>query len=174
MNKKVLIIDTSILCVWLDVPGMNKIVRKGFDDITPDVVKDYIDEQTAEGVRIVLPFAVIIECGNHITQIKGDNKHKVDEMAELVEKAIDGTEPWDVFAQQKTLFERDSLKAMISEWRVHGPSRLSIGDTSIKQVAEFYHNMGYVVEIYTGDNGLKAFQPVPKSTSPLSRNRGRR
>lgn len=28
MNKKVLIIDTSILCVWLDVPGMNKIVEK--------------------------------------------------------------------------------------------------------------------------------------------------
>lgn len=51
--------------------------------------------------RIVLPFASVIECGNHITQIKGaDPKRYIDEFDDFILKSIDGQEPWDIFTNQ--------------------------------------------------------------------------
>ena len=37
---------------------------------------------------------------------------------------------------------------------------ISIGDATIKDVAEYYAEAGYEVEILTGDVGLKSYQPV--------------
>ena len=45
-------------------------------------------------------------------------------------------------------------------WPTLAASGLSIGDTTIKDVAEFYLEAGYQVEILTGDEGLKAYEPT--------------
>jgi hypothetical protein len=43
---------------------------------------------------------------------------------------------------------------------------VSIGDASIKQVAEYYARMGRTVEILTGDAGLKSYEPMPNIPKP--------
>jgi len=37
--------------------------------------------------------------------------------------------------------------------------RLSLGDATIKDVAEYYAQMGWQIEILTGDKGLKHMNP---------------
>ena len=38
----------------------------------------------------------------------------------------------------------------------------SIAERKYKDVAEYYASAGYEVEILTGDDGLKSYQPLPK------------
>ncbi|MEN9443650.1 MAG: hypothetical protein RIS47_540, partial [Bacteroidota bacterium] len=70
MNK-VLMIDTSILCVWLKVPNMDTCGsdanRWDFDH-----VNSKIETEIQQGTRMILPLATIIETGNHIAQANGD------------------------------------------------------------------------------------------------------
>ncbi len=73
MARKVIILDTSILCVWLRIPNMESIEKSGEKPITYDDVSKSIEKETADSSRIVLPLASIIECGNHITQINRKN-----------------------------------------------------------------------------------------------------
>ncbi len=70
MERKFLILDTCMLCVWLQVPNMDTIIKEGEPPITYEDVSTKINEEQEQGTRIVLPLASIIECGNHITQIK--------------------------------------------------------------------------------------------------------
>jgi len=55
-------------------------------------------------------------------------------------------------------------------WPALAVGRFSFGDATIKYVAEYYASAGMNVEILTGDNGLKAYQPA----SPLAIPRRRR
>lgn len=174
MAKKVVIIDTSILCVWLDVPGMNKIEKKGEKIITQLDVEAKIKKETDAGVRIVLPLASVIECGNHITQIKGtDPKQYIDKFADFILKSINGSEPWDIFTNQTELFDEVKFKDLVERWRNLAMSGISMGDASIIQVAEMYASKNFTAEIFTGDSGLKAYEPAPQKEI-LSRNRNRR
>ncbi|MBD5356989.1 MAG: hypothetical protein HDR88_08320 [Bacteroides sp.] len=169
MAKKVLIVDTSILCVWLKIPGREVIKKKD-----KPAIKARIKEEVANNTHIVLPFASIIECGNHITQIKRKDSQKyVNQFAEFIEKAIDGKEPWDIFTNQSVLFTKERLKEMVCDWKQLSVTGLSMGDVSIKQVASHYDSMGYTAEIFTSDEGLKAYQPSPKPNL-LTRNHNRR
>ena len=77
MSKKVLIIDTSILCVWLKVPGMETCGTKD-SPITFEYVNSKIEAEAKTGrTTFVLPIASIIETGNHITHIKGATKKRL-------------------------------------------------------------------------------------------------
>jgi len=48
-------------------------------------------------------------------------------------------------------------------------SKVSIGDATIKNVAEMYAKIGYDVEILTCDSGLKAYEPTIHTTKPRRR-----
>ena len=174
MAKKVIILDTSILCVWLGIPGMDRIEKKGEASIEQSDVVTKIKTGIDEGARIVLPLASVIECGNHITQIKGaDPKRYIDQFAGFILKSIDGLEPWDIFTNQTNLFEEENFKKLVETWRNLAMSGISMGDASIIQVAQHYESKNFNVEIYTGDTGLKAYEPAPKKEI-LPRNRSRR
>ena len=67
MKNKVVIIDTSIMCCWLNISG--KETCGSADDQWDNArVIEYINNQTDLGATLVLPFPVIIETGNHIAQ----------------------------------------------------------------------------------------------------------
>ena len=36
----------------------------------------------------------------------------------------------------------------------------ALGDASIVEVVKYYTDLGYEVEIFTGDEGLKAYEPT--------------
>ena len=59
MKKKVIIIDTSVLCVWLQLPGKETAGKD--NSITYELVENYIKEETGKGATLVLPLTSIIE-----------------------------------------------------------------------------------------------------------------
>lgn len=170
MSKKVLIIDTSILCVWLKVPGKETCGTKKMP-ITFEDVNAKIETEAKSGTTFVLPIASIIETGNHIAHIKkGDKKFLGDSFAKILTNAADETSPWAAFSEQSTLWKPEKLKALAQKWSesvVHGQS---IGDASIVEVAMYYAEKGFDVEIFTGDEGLKSYEP-PKKNFPAPRRR---
>lgn len=162
MNKKVLIVDTCLACVWMQVPEMEV---AGSDDDRWDYarVNKKIESEVAAGALLVLPLASIIETGNHITQIKNtDRMPFVSVFAEKIRRSIDGDSPWVAYSKHKTLWEDEHLKKVIDRWEAmnkeHG--KHSLGDVSILGVATVYRSMGYDVEILTADKLLKAYESV--------------
>ncbi|MCW5258880.1 hypothetical protein [Verminephrobacter eiseniae] len=58
---------------------------------------------------------------------------------------------------------------MARTWPALAAGGTSIGDATIKHVAEYYAKAGYAVEIMTGDQGLKAYQPIAPIPRPRRR-----
>ncbi len=168
--KKVLIIDTSILCVWLDVPGM--------DTCGPDTdqwdkarVQQKIEEEQEDKSTFVLPLATIIETGNHIAQGTHSRKDRAEALADLMNKSADQQTPWAAFSEQGALWSPEKLKVLAGTWPDLAASKLSIGDATIKDVADYYSQMGCHVEILTGDQGLKSYEPAQPTVIPRRRKR---
>lgn len=156
--RKVLIIDTSILCVYLKVPHMDDC---GSDNDKWDYarVAQKINEEIEQNSLLVLPLATLIETGNHIAQASGERYASAEGLANIIVKAATAEEPWAAFTFQNKLWSEENLLKLAKEWPRLAASGLSIGDTTIKDVAEFYVEAGSVVEILTGDEGLKAYEP---------------
>lgn len=156
--KSVLVIDTSILCVWLDVPGMTNC---GPDNDKWDKarVEAKINEERQSGATFVLPLATIVETGNHIAQARHSQEERAKALADLMRKSAQEETPWAAFAHQSELWSPEKLEILAKDWPALARMRMSLGDATIKDVAEYYADSGYRVEILTGDNGLKAYQP---------------
>lgn len=158
-DDKILIIDTSILCVYLKVPQIEECGKDG-DKWNYDRVSQKIEEEGRHNTRFVLPLATIIETGNHIAHTSGDNKYKlVNAFADLVEKTIDEETPWIAFSRQAELLQGENLRNLLSKWRSSSIiESQSLGDASIADVANEFLKMGKTVEIFTGDSGLKNYE----------------
>jgi hypothetical protein len=116
-----------------------------------------------------LPLAAIIETGNHISQASGDRYDPAKSLAALMAKAADRQSPWAAFVDQSKLWDAEGLKSLSAEWPELAKSRMSMGDATIKRVAEFYAQSGSAVELMTGDHGLKAYEPVTRPLVPRRR-----
>lgn len=151
MNKKVLIVDTCLACVWMQVPGMEV---AGSDNDCWDYarVNKKIEAEVAAGALLVLPLASIVETGNHITQIK----------SKKIRQSIDGETPWAAYCKQKSLWEEEHLKDVVARWVSMNTTagKHSLGDVSILDVATAYRAAGFEVEILTADKLLKSYESV--------------
>ena len=156
--QKVLIIDTSILCVYLKVPLMEK-CGPSHDKWDYNRVSGKINEEIRKKSLLVLPLATLIETGNHITHVSGDRYALAKKLSEIIKKAATAEEPWAAFTLQSELWGEDNLIKLADEWPKLAAAKLSIGDMTIKDVAEFYSESGFQVELLTGDGGLKAYEP---------------
>ncbi len=158
MKKKVLIFDTSVLCVWLKVPGKETCGSEN-SELTYGVVNEKIEEEKKLGTTFVLPIASIIETGNHIAHSAGD-RHAVGQMlAGIISATADQISPWAAFTEQSELWKKENLKVLAERWKESVISGQSLGDASIVDVANYYASAGFEVEIFTGDQGLKAYEP---------------
>jgi hypothetical protein len=168
--RRVLIIDTSILCVWLGVPGMETCGTK--DDIwDKQRVDEKVNRETDASTTFVLPLASIIESGNHIARAAQSRRERGKALADLMRKSADEETPWAAFSDQTVLWSPEKIKSLADTWPDLAAQRLSLGDATIKDVAEYYAQMGYEVEILTGDRGLKAYQPAVPTEIPRRRRR---
>lgn len=168
MARKVLVIDTSILCVYLEIPHMDTCGPSN-DKWDTERVKAKILEEEQNGTTFILPLATLIECGNHISQTVGGCYELAKALSSIIEKAALQTTPWAAFTDQSPLWGREQLIALAQNW----PDRCSeigIADHTIKDVAEYYSEMGREVELLTGDAGLKAYEPKAP-TIPIPRRR---
>lgn len=169
--RKILIMDTSILCVWLAVPNM---ATCGPDDDKWDKprVDTKIKAEIEARATLVLPLATLIETGNHIAQAKHSRRERAVDLGELMRLSADEQTPWAAFSDQYTLWTPEKLKKLSEYWPdLAQGQKLSLGDATIKDVAEYYARMGWKIEILTGDTGLKAYEPEAPVEIPRRRQR---
>jgi hypothetical protein len=169
MKRKILVIDTSILCCWLEVPGKETCgTSENQWDYTR--VQQLLDEEEKQGALFVLPLATIIETGNHIAQAAKDRYECAQKLVDIIRKALDKQSPWVQFSEQAELWTTQELHKLIAEWPNLANQRVSIGDATIKTVAEYYARVdGWEVEIVTGDAGLKSYEPAKPVRVPRRR-----
>lgn len=170
--QKVLIIDTSILCVWLRVAGKETCGQTN-EQWEKSRVDKLLKEEVEAGTTLVLPLSTIIETGNHITQANSRQYETAQELARIMALAADERSPWAAFENQAILWNAAGLKQLAEEWANLVSQKISIGDVAVKMVADFYARSGFKVEILTGDAGLKAYEPVKPVELPKRRSQRR-
>lgn len=168
MRKKVLIFDTSVLCVWLKVPG-KETCGPSDKPLTYHDVSERIEFERQQHTTFVLPIASIIETGNHIAHSTGDKHTLGNSFAEIITATADEQSPWAAFTEQSELWKKENLKELARKWRESVISGQSLGDASIVDVANYYSLAGFAVEIFTGDMGLKAYEPTVQMPIPRRR-----
>ncbi len=169
--RKVLLIDTSLLCVWLQVPGRE---TAGDNKWTFEIVDNKIKEEIDKSTTLVLPLATVIETGNHIAQAKITNSESkriaAKKLAYIITYAADETSPWAAFREQIVLWEAEELKKLAAQFPNQCVEKTSMGDASIVTLGWHYHQKGFHVEFLTDDDKLKSQEPPPPST-PTRRSR---
>ena len=166
--RKVLILDTSVLCCWLRVSG--KDTAGPLDDRwTPERIEKLIEQENKRHSTFVLPIASLIETGNHIAQAPDSRYDCATALAEHLKATADAQSPWAAFTDQSALWEPNQLRRLARDWPNLAAGGTSIGDATIKDVAEYYARAGFHVEILTGDAGLKAYEPEKPLTRPRRR-----
>ena len=168
--RKVLIFDTDILCVYFQIPKFEDCGPLS-DRWTKIRIDQLIAKEEEEKTFFVLPLAAIIETGNHITYALGNRYVIAQQFTELIRKAADTQTPWAAFTEQAELWESEGLKQLAADWLKTVIENLSLGDVSIKSVAEYYAKTGCRVEILTADAGLKAYEPTIPIAIPRRRQR---
>lgn len=118
---------------------------------------------------LVLPLATIIETGNHIAQAPSLRFERANDLAKVMADAADERSPWAAFSAQEDLWKPIKLKRLAQEWPRKAAGKLSIGDATIIEVARLYADIGYHVEILTGDQGLKYYEPETPLEIPRRR-----
>jgi hypothetical protein len=166
MNK--VLLDTSVMCCLLKVQG--KDTAGPLDDRWDhDRISALVEKETRQGSTLVLPLASLIETGNHISQAPANRFAAATELAGHLASSINSESPWAAFTDQADLWGADKLANLANEWPALAAGGLSIGDATIKQVAEWYATAGFEVEIVTGDAGLKSYEPLKPPALPRSR-----
>lgn len=161
MKMKVLIIDTSILTIWLKVPGFETAGANNKWNF--EKVEKKLKAEKDKGTCFILPIATIIETGNHISHIKsGDVYSLVNRFADLLVMVAENKTPWTLFTTQAELWSPEHLMELATQWRKTGVMKLALGDASIVKVAHYYQQIQCDVEIFTGDELLKSYE----NTSP--------
>jgi hypothetical protein len=168
MTRRVIVLDTTVLCCLLKVPGKD---TAGPADDRWDFgrIDALLKREEAEGTVFVLPLATILETGNHVAQAAGDRYTLAQGLSNIITSAARADTPWAAFTDQADLWGIDRLLALAEAWPSLAAGGTSIGDATIKDVAEWYAQADYNVEIITGDAGLKAYQPLSAPLKPRRR-----
>jgi hypothetical protein len=86
-NKPIIwLIDTSVLLNVIDVPSFNQ---------ERSLILRQFKERIERNDTLLLPYAAIVETGNHIAQLKGDYKFiYAEKFVSQVKGALNGDAPW--------------------------------------------------------------------------------
>lgn len=168
--RKALILDTSILCVYLQVPGKQTCGPTG--DLWDGArVKAHIEQAVQQGATLVLPLATVVETGNHIAQAPAERYEKAQALVALIEQAADARLPWAALSKEAEQWAGASLKEVVKPWPEKAARGLSMGDVLIAHVGQLFSAAGFHVEFLTGDLGLKSLEPPPPALIPRRRHR---
>lgn len=147
------IIDTSIFCNILKVPGKSQ-------EHSP--VIHLMKEKIQGGESLLLPMTSIIETGNHIAQ-NGDGRQKrtcAEKFIKQLQGAIAGKAPWVPMKP----FEIEKFLHWLGEFPDYAMKGVGFGDLSIIKDWEELQRIhsGRRVYIWTLDNDLKGYDYTPK------------
>lgn len=125
--KAVCVVDTSIFCEILALPGKSSL-------LADEHRKEFVTKAKS-GEALLLPLAVVIECGNHVGQIRNGHARQSAAVAfvKQVTNALAGTAPFTITPLLR-LDEWSTMLARFPEWALLYQS--GIGDLSIVDVYE--------------------------------------
>ncbi len=168
MRKRVLILDTSVLCCWLQVPG-KETAGPSSDQWNHTRIDVLLKAEGEKRALFVLPLATLIETGNHIAQASSNRFALACSLADYLRRAANENSPWAAFTAQSELWGVDNLRVLADSWPKLASCGITLGDATIKDVADYYSKAGYDVKIVTGDQALKAHEPAKPVAIPRRR-----
>lgn len=166
--RKALILDTSLLCAYLQVPG-KETCGPADDRWGPERVTAKIEQARQQGATLVLPLATVVETGNHIAQAPRERYERAQALVQIITEAADARSPWAALDAQAAQWGGASLKESVAPWPQDAARGLSLGDALILRVAALYAELGFHVELLTGDCQLKSLEPPPPRLIPRRR-----
>lgn len=144
------IIDTTILCNIVQIPGMCSEHAEVMQQL-----RQYVEQ----GVIFLLPVTTIMETGNHIAQ-NGDGQQRrqtAERFSKLVTDAINGNAPWTI---PSPFLDTSDLAVYLQEYPDHAMRKIGLGDLSI--IKEFHHQCALHPErrifIWSLDEHLRAYE----------------
>lgn len=144
-------IDTSVFVEILNVPHMNTHHHEVMDEL-----KDIIEKKDT----LILPFATIIETGNHIAQ-NGDGTQRREtarRFQDCILKTVNGEAPWAYYGEQMTKEELRTVCKGFPDAAMRGEG---FGDLSIIRAYERYRDEvpGIAgIRIWSLDTHLKSYE----------------
>lgn len=147
MLKGLLIIDTSIMLEYLQVPDKSS---------NASGITERIDAMLKSNEYILfLPLATIVETGNHISHVKSNNDVRfliAQAFVSKVKMALEGTKPFKALE-----WEAKEIGEWIDVFPIEASKKISFGDCSIK--AQFKkickQFSGLPIKIWSKDDDLK-------------------
>ena len=153
--RAICIIDTSILCEMLRIPGK-------FKKSDPGSITTTFQEKSDAGEAMLLPLATILETGNHIGQIRDGEKRWTiaNNFRTLVTAAFSDQAPFTI-TPLLDVDQWQDLLAQFPEWaKDHGAG---LGDLTIKDVfeQECLRHPGRRVYVWSLDGHLQGYDRKP-------------
>jgi hypothetical protein len=151
-------VDTSILCVLLQIPGKS--------DDRSQLVQEF-EQRQGNGAVFVIPIAAVVEPGNHIAQLSDghDRESRSRALENLLDRSLAATHPWvmsgvawDHVLVRSIIDGGGSAPDLVQAARSHvGTGDLSILAEMRAFSARTETPSALAVELWTLDAGLKAF-----------------
>ena len=154
MTPTVTMVDTSVLCELLQVPGKSSPVRS-------TEVRAEVERRLGEGERLLIPITTVIETGNHIAQATGDRFAAAGRLVRLLRVAISEESPWRVLQTRlgteflASLCDGDSTGRSLEALAA---ARVGAGDIAILVERDQFLAATAIrtVQVWTFDEGLAA------------------
>ena len=153
----VCLVDTSILCNLIPVPGR---------DQDQQAVEAGLTGHINKGVALLLPLAAVLETGNHVARLAdGRQRRKVAlRFSQMVREAIEGKTPFT----PTPFFEPDAVRHWLDEFPDAAMRGLGLADLSIikefKRQCELHPHRR--VFIWSLDRHLASYQRPARTPAP--------
>ena len=143
-------IDTSVFLNIVNVPGRNQ----QRDEVMREL-KQLLTN--CEGNALILPFATIIETGNHIAHCSDGNirRKTAQRFCECIEKTVTNEAPWQYYGNQLTI---EDLSEICKDFPDFAMREEGFGDLSIVQAYKKYKDETpaiHKIRIWSVDSHLK-------------------
>lgn len=143
-------IDTSVLLNIIDVPGRNQ----QHEEVMEELIS--LTGKKKENA-LVLPFATIIETGNHIAHCGDGGKRRkaAEKFSMCLEKTINNQAPWQYYGNQLTEKDLQEICREFPDFAMRGEG---FGDLSIIRAYQKYKDETpaiHKIRIWSVDGHLK-------------------
>ncbi len=159
-------IDTSVFTNIINVPGRNQ----QHDSVMKEL-KDLLGQKDKNA--LILPYATIIETGNHIAHCGDGNQRRkaAEKFTECIEKTIHNKAPWQYYGNQLTPEDLEQICGQFPDFAMRGEG---FGDLSIIRAYQKYKEETpavHKIRIWSVDTHLKGI--YEETIEPVNiRNRG--
>ena len=145
-------IDTSVFVELLNIPVKSKDSRH--------YQQELLELKKSGSETLILPFATIIETGNHIAQNGDGNQRRAcaKRFCDCIQKTIRGEAPWIYYGEQ---LSQEDLEIMCGQFPDAAMREEGFGDLSIIQAYEKYkrETPGIAhIRIWAKDNHLVSYE----------------